>query len=187
MASLWSQVQAAIEHEFSDLAEIDEITRVCVRLVVAMLLSGLIGYNRERGRHSAGLRTHMLVGLGSAIVMIVAAQSGASLDASARVIQGLLAGIGFLGAGAIIKFDSKSQVHGLTTAASIWVTATIGIAAGMGREWTAIIATAFVLLVLALLLPIERAIDRRQRRDSARHHDEPRREDDPRAEDAAPR
>ena len=67
------------------------------------------------------------------------------------------------------------------------LTATIGIAAGMGREWTAIIATAFVLLVLALLLPIERAIDRRQRRDSARHHDEPRREDDPRAEDAAPR
>lgn len=160
--SVWQQIGTAAAAEFSDLGDAGEVTSVVVRLTMAMLLAGAIGWERERHDAAAGLRTHMLVGVGAALFVLVPAQAGMSLDGMARVIQGLVAGIGFLGAGAIIKLDRREQIHGLTTAASIWATASIGIAAGLGREMTAAIGTLFVLAILALLKRLDKAIERRQ-------------------------
>ena len=149
-SGLWAQVWAAASGEFSDLPDLGEFTRVLVRLLVAMVLGGLLGLEREIRGTSAGLRTHMLVALGAALFVLVPLQAGMEVADMSRVLQGVIAGIGFLGAGAILK-DNNREIHGLTTAASIWLTAAIGIAAGMGREMTAILSTLFALVILALI------------------------------------
>jgi putative Mg2+ transporter-C (MgtC) family protein len=138
----------ALAAEFSDVPDAAQATRLVVRLLVAGLMGALIGYDRERKSSPAGFRTHILVALGAALFVIVPLQAGFSSDDMSRVVQGLVAGIGFLGAGAILKQDASMTVRGLTTAASIWLTAAIGIAAGLGQLLTALIATAFGLLVL---------------------------------------
>lgn len=147
---LWTQIWTTASSEFSDIPDIAELTRVFVRLLVAMTLGGLLGLERELRGTSAGLRTHMLVALGAALFVLVPLQGGMEVADMSRVLQGVIAGIGFLGAGAILKANGR-EIHGLTTAASIWLTAAIGIAAGMGREMTAIVSTLFALFILALL------------------------------------
>ncbi len=151
MNGWWLEVLATIKAEFSDLADASQATTVCVRLLVAVVLGGLLGYERETRGTSAGLRTHMLVALGAALFVIVPLQAGTSIADMSRVLQGVISGIGFLGAGAIIKLSQDREIRGLTTAASIWLTAAIGIAAGMGREMTAILSTILALIILALL------------------------------------
>jgi putative Mg2+ transporter-C (MgtC) family protein len=151
MESWWLIVWSTIRGEFSDLADVEQVTRVCVRLLVAVFLGGLLGYERETRGTSAGLRTHMLVALGAALFVLVPLQSGMSIPDVSRVLQGIVSGIGFLGAGAIIKLSQDREIRGLTTAASIWLTAAIGIAAGMGREATAMLTTCLALIILALL------------------------------------
>jgi putative Mg2+ transporter-C (MgtC) family protein len=138
----------ALVAEFSDLPDAGHATRLVLRLLVAGLMGALIGYDRERISSPAGLRTHILVSMGAALFVIVPVQAGFSGDDVSRVVQGLVAGIGFLGAGAILKQDTSMIVRGLTTAASIWLTAAIGIAAGLGQLVTAIVATVFGLIVL---------------------------------------
>ena len=154
----WHEVWATIQQEFSDLPDATQVTQVCVRLFIAVLLGGLLGYEREKNESAAGLRTHMLVALGAALFVIVPQQAGMRVEDMSRVLQGIIAGIGFLGAGAIIKLSDKEQIKGLTTAASIWATAAICIAAGMGRELTAILSTGLALLILAVLPHIEEYI-----------------------------
>lgn len=151
-----------MEQEFSDLAHIGELTRVVIRLMMAVILGGLIGWNRERHGTAAGLRTHMMVALGAALFVLVPQQAGMVVADMSRVLQGVIAGIGFLGAGAIIKLGEKEQIKGLTTAAGIWATAAIGLAAGMGREGLALIATALALVILGVLPKLERAVARRR-------------------------
>src|SRR5665647_2478000 len=121
---MWEVVAATVQDEFADARDAAQLTRVVVRIVLAIALSALLGYDRERQNRSAGLRTHMLVALGVALGVVAAQQSG--VDAS-RVIQGMFAGIGFLGAGAILKQPDKLQVQGLTTADSIWALSLIHI------------------------------------------------------------
>lgn len=147
----WERVWMTVQHEFSDLGNVEDITRLSVRLGVALILGGLLGYERESVGASAGLRTHMLVSLGSALFVIIPLQAGMQLDHLSRVLQGVTAGIGFLGAGAILKLTDEKQIEGLTTAASVWLTAAIGIAAGMGREATAVLSALFAFAVLSLL------------------------------------
>jgi putative Mg2+ transporter-C (MgtC) family protein len=106
-----------------------------VRLGLAALLGAVIGLQRERVHSTAGLRTHMLVSLGSAFFVLAAIESGATASDVSRVIQGLVAGVGFLGAGTILKIGDRAEVHGLTTAASIWLTAAVGTGAGLGHIW----------------------------------------------------
>jgi putative Mg2+ transporter-C (MgtC) family protein len=120
-----------------------------VRLILAAFLGGILGYERELKRRSAGVRTHMLVAVGSALFVIGPMQSGMLIDDMSRVLQGIIQGIGFLGAGAIIVRARQQMVEGLTTAASIWATAGIGIIAGLGLEATAVLSTAVVLVILA--------------------------------------
>jgi putative Mg2+ transporter-C (MgtC) family protein len=119
---------------FSDISDATQVTRVCVRLLVAVALGGLLGYEREKRGTSAGLRTHMLVALGSAIFVLVPLEAGITPADLSRVLQGVITGVGFLGAGAIIKLSQEQEIKGLTTAASVWLTAAIGVAAGMGSR-----------------------------------------------------
>ncbi|UVW30353.1 MgtC/SapB family protein [Massilia sp. H6] len=140
-----------ILQEFSDLGSPEEITRVCLRLLVAVALGGILGYERETVGASAGLRTHMLVSLGAALFVLIPLQAGMQLGDMSRVLQGVTAGIGFIGAGAIMKHSSKNDIRGVTTAASVWLTAAVGIAAGMGREATAVLSALFALVILSLL------------------------------------
>ena len=90
---------------------------------MAAVLGGILGFERERVGKAAGLRTHMLVTVGSCLFTLVPLEAGVGKDAMARVVQGLAAGIGFLGAGSILKLTEERKIHGLTTAANIWVAA----------------------------------------------------------------
>lgn len=173
MPPWWLDVMSTVRQEFSDLPDVAEFTRVFLRLVIALLLGAAIGYDRERNASAAGLRTHMLVALGAAMFVVVPQQAGFDSADVSRVVQGLIAGIGFLGAGTIIKLNEKEQVKGLTTAASVWATASIGVAAGMGREATAVLATVLVLVILAIIPHLERRYEKRQLVQPADHRSPP--------------
>jgi putative Mg2+ transporter-C (MgtC) family protein len=127
-----------------------------VRLAVAMVAGGAIGLDRELGGRPAGLRTHMLVAVGSALVVLTIADIGSSADTS-RVIQGVLTGIGFLCAGEILHRmrDGHEHVKGLTSAASLWVTAAIGMAAGRGVWRLVVSGTVLTIVVLAVIRRFE--------------------------------
>lgn len=148
---MFETVLATIQAEFSDLLEPAPVTRVALRMTVALVLGAIIGWDRERRDAEAGLRTHMLVSLGAALFILVPAEAGMQPEDLSRVVQGIVSGIGFLGAAAVLKVSHEGRIHGLTTAASIWATAAVGIAAGLGREGTAVLATVFILVVLAAL------------------------------------
>ncbi|MDB5870065.1 MAG: MgtC/SapB transporter [Polaromonas sp.] len=150
-SSGWQQVGDTIVAEFSDLTDAGQVTRILLRLTLAAVLGGLLGIERERKGKAAGVRTHMLVAMGAALFVLLAQQSGMPSDDVSRVIQGITAGIGFLGAGTILKGNDEEQVKGLTTAAGIWLTAAIGVAAGMGREATAVLSTLLALAVFILV------------------------------------
>lgn len=129
------------------------------RLLLAAVCSGLIGYERETAQKSAGLRTHTLVGVGAAVFTIASIAGFDSGDES-RVAAQIVTGIGFLGAGAI--FREGAIVTGLTTAAGLWVVASIGIAAGSGSYWLAAIGTGVTISTLYGLKAIDSAIARRK-------------------------
>ena len=158
------RITATVADEFSDISDLEQLTRVIVRLLLAAFLGALVGMERELAGKPAGLRTHMLVAIGSALFVLIPMQAGIELDDLSRVIQGLLAGVGFLCAGAILKGVNDDQVQGLTTAASLWMIAAIGMGAGLGREALALLSTLLALGVLALEGPIQRLVRRRQRR-----------------------
>ena len=145
-----------------------QITRVAIRLVVALLLAAVVGFQRERTHHAAGLRTHLLVALGSALFTLVPIEAGAPVADVTRVVQGIAAGIGFIGGGVIIKLaeGEQHQVRGLTTAAGIWLTAAIGIAAGLGHLGSALVGIFLTWIVLVALEPVERKL-----RGEDIHHD----------------
>jgi putative Mg2+ transporter-C (MgtC) family protein len=150
MPNWTQQVVDTIGEEFADLPDVAQVTRVTVRLLVAAILGGLLGYERERKGKAAGMRTYMLVALGAALFVMIPQQMKVADADLTRVLQGLVAGVGFLGAGAIVRVGDQSEVKGLTTAAGVWLTAAIGMAAGMGREATAILCTVLALIVLSV-------------------------------------
>mgnify|MGYP003119878680 CR=1 FL=1 len=166
----WASISYTIASEFSDIIDLEDATRVSSRLLIASILGGLLGYER---RKAAGLRTHRLVALGAALFVLVPVQAGMSLEDISRVIQGLVTGIGFLGAGTILKGDSAEDVKGLTTAAGIWLTAAIGVAVGLGHEATAVMSTLLALAIFALMPRLERHTALRAAR-KRRHPDQPR-------------
>jgi putative Mg2+ transporter-C (MgtC) family protein len=143
------EIWATIVHEFSDVPDVSTLTRITVRLFIAAVLGGIIGYERERKAKTAGVRTHMLVAVGAALFVVGPLQSGMPIEDMSRVLQGVVQGIGFLGAGAIIVRRAQQQVEGLTTAANIWATAGIGVMAGLGLEATAVLSATVVLIILA--------------------------------------
>jgi putative Mg2+ transporter-C (MgtC) family protein len=130
------------------------------RLLLAAVLGGLVGLEREMRQKSAGLRTNTLIAIGSALftLMSIELAEGTSADGT-RIAAQIVTGIGFLGAGAIMRTDSGIQ--GLTTAATVWVNAAIGLAVGGGEYHLAFIATGVTLVVLLALSPLEALLDRR--------------------------
>lgn len=134
---------------------------IILRLGSAAALGGAIGLNRNLHGKPSGLRTLALVGLGAATMVLVAIDDGGDASAVSRVLQGLLTGIGFLGAGVILHEASTTKVHGLTTAATIWVTACLGAACGAGAWRLALTATVIVGLVLLFGGPLEKTLRRR--------------------------
>ena len=128
------------------------------RLLTAALLGGIIGFEREIHNKSAGLRTNILIALGSALFTVMSSRLGDAPGTDlSRVASQIVVGVGFLGAGAIMR--NGTDVKGLTTAATIWVNAALGVAVGGGEYHLAFIATGVTLAVLAALRPIERGIE----------------------------
>jgi putative Mg2+ transporter-C (MgtC) family protein len=151
MDSLWHEVWRGIQSDFADLPGVAAVTQSVLRLLLAGLLGGLVGFQREQAGKAAGLRTHMLVALGSAFFVMIPHQAGMSIADLSRVLQGIITGVGFLGAGTILKRPTEEHIEGLTTAAGLWLTAAVGSAAGMGREASAMLGTVLAFLILALL------------------------------------
>jgi|SRR6478672_4357527 len=131
------------------------------RLIVAVLVGAVIGWNRQVAGKPAGLRTHMLVSLGAAMIVLIPLQTSEahSSDAVSRAIQGVATGVGFLGAGEIlhesIQGSSQPKIKGLTSAAAIWTTAALGMVAGCGLWLTSLTSTLLVWLILALVKRLE--------------------------------
>ena len=144
--------------------ETEAMVRIAVRLIVAMVFGAVIGIQRERAGKPAGLRTHMLVALGAAVFIIASGEFGMNPDSISRVIEGLVTGIGFLGAGAILKLYDKRAVEGLTTAAGIWMTAALGVAVGLGRFGLALVATLLAWMTLSLVRQMEHILNRGARK-----------------------
>ena len=143
MGSLW--------HELSvDLDDVVGLARVAGRLLVAAVLGAAMGWERELAGKAAGMRTHMLVALGCATFVLASLEAGVSAGDLTRVIQGVAAGIGFVGAGAILKMSEQGQIMGLTTAASIWMTAATGVAVGAGRLGLAVAGACLAVIILRL-------------------------------------
>ena len=132
-----------------------QMARVVARIAVAALLGALLGAERERAGKAAGLRTHMLVALGAALFVLFPAEAGMRIEDLSRVIQGVATGIGFIGAGTILKRPESEQVEGLTTAASIWLTGAIGMSVGAGQLWLSVVCAASAWIVLYVLARFE--------------------------------
>jgi putative Mg2+ transporter-C (MgtC) family protein len=151
MDTVWHEVWRGVQSDFSDLPGVAAVTQSVLRLLLAGLLGGLVGFQREQAGKAAGLRTHMLVALGSAFFVMIPHQAGMPIADLSRVLQGIITGVGFLGAGTILKRPTEEHIEGLTTAAGLWLTAAVGSAAGMGREASAMLGTVLAFLILALL------------------------------------
>ena len=144
------EILQALRNELA-LPEPAVVTMVLVRMLVAALLGAVIGWDRERKGRAAGLKTHILVATGAALFVLAPTLAGIEGSDNTRVMQGIVQGIGFLGAGAILRSRDGERVEDLTTAASVWMTAAIGMASGMGLEVVAAITTALAWLVVGAL------------------------------------
>lgn len=153
--SVFDQIGAAVARELA-LPDVDTSTTIVVRVLVAAILGGMVGWEREHKGRAAGLKTHILVSIGSALFVLAPLLSGIDGGDVTRVMQGIVSGIGFLGAGAILKLDRGERVQGLTTAAGVWMTAAIGMAAGMGQEMVALATTVMALLVVSAVPMLQR-------------------------------
>jgi putative Mg2+ transporter-C (MgtC) family protein len=148
-------VDLILQELSATLPSLHELGRVIVRLMAALAVGALIGYDRERVGKAAGLRTHMLVSMGTALFVISALEFGMGEDAVSRVIQGLVTGIGFVGAGVIMKIQEEREIRGLTTAAGVWMTAASSVAIGLGQIGVGVIAALLAWVVLAALKKLE--------------------------------
>lgn len=148
--SIGAQITDALAREFA-LPGVQMSTVILARLLVAAVLGGLVGLERERKRRAAGLKTHTLVSAGSALFVMAPLMAGIDPGDVTRVMQGIVSGIGFLGAGAILKAGPGERVKGLTTAAGIWTTSAIGMSAGMGLHAAALATTLVALAVYGVL------------------------------------
>lgn len=142
-------MEAVWEELVAGLPDVRSLTHVLIRLLAATVLGAIIGVQRERAGKPAGLRTHMLVTTGTAVFVLACSGVGMGHDALSRVIQGIITGIGFIGAGSILKLDRERDIQGLTSAAGVWMTAAVGVAVGLGSLGVAILSTIFALVILS--------------------------------------
>lgn len=135
----------------------DPTFELAMRLVAATMIGGAIGLNRDLHGKATGVRTMGLVGLGAALIVVAGVLVGGEGDAT-RAVQGVITGIGFLGAGVIVKDATGSHIHGLTTAATIWLTAALGVTCGLGYWGLSLVALALSLVILLVGRPLEKAV-----------------------------
>jgi putative Mg2+ transporter-C (MgtC) family protein len=141
----------------------EELLQTALRLLVATLAGMAIGLDRDLHNKPVGMRTLGLVSLGSALVVLSATGYGSlhyGQDAASRIVQGVLTGVGFLGAGVILHDKSRMKIHGLTTASTVWIAAALGVASGLGAWLVTIFGIALTLLLLVLGGPLERMLER---------------------------
>lgn len=161
MEGLWSQLMTALVDEFSDISDMADFVQITLRLSLAAIFGALLGIERQTKGKAAGVRTHMLVAVSCALFVLIPQMSGTTNAEMTPVIQGVIAGVGFLGAGTIIKGRDDENVRGLTTAAGIFMTAAIGMAAGLGREATALLSTLLALLIFSIAPVIVRWFEKK--------------------------
>jgi len=137
-----------------------ETTEIVLRLGAAMLAGAALGLNRDLHSKPTGVRTLGLVGIGSALA-VMAVSDGGSHDAAGRVIQGIVTGIGFLGAGVIIRAPEGHKIHGLTTAACTWLTACLGAVCGVAQWSVFLVSIPLIFVLLIFGGPLEKVIRRR--------------------------
>lgn len=154
MDILWEELTSGIPHGA-------QLARVLLRLTVAVLLGSAIGIQRQRAGKPAGLRTHMLVSLGTTVFVLACLSVNMTSDGLSRVIQGIITGIGFIGAGSILKISEERNVRGLTSSAGVWMTAAVGVATGLGSLGLALLATLFALAVLSFAKRFEHKVGTR--------------------------
>jgi putative Mg2+ transporter-C (MgtC) family protein len=149
MDTLWLELT-------SELGDFASLGRVVLRLALAAILGSIVGLEREHAGQAAGWRTHILVTMAAAIFVLAMRESGGDSGDVSRIMQGVATGIGFVGAGTIIKLTDGARVKGLATAASVWLTAALGVAIGAGRIWLPIVGAAFGWFTLSILRSLER-------------------------------
>lgn len=150
MEILWSELTAGFPDG-------QHLAVIIIRLVAAMSFGAAIGFERQRAGKAAGLRTHILVTTGTSVFILACISSGmhTNSDGISRVIQGIITGIGFVGAGSIIKSEVDRRVQGVTTSAGIWMSAAIGVSIGLGLVGLALIATLLSLIILRVTVYFE--------------------------------
>jgi putative Mg2+ transporter-C (MgtC) family protein len=146
---------ALVNELWAGLPDGAELARVVLRLLAATILGGILGYEREQTGKAAGLRTHILVAIGASLFVVAPLEAGMPAADVSRIVQGVAAGIGFIGAGTIIKRSASNEIKGLTTAAGLWTTSAVGVAAGLGRFGLAAFVAALAWVTLALLSRFE--------------------------------
>ncbi len=152
MDIIWEELTAG-------LPDTKQLLHVIIRLTAAAILGAVIGMQRERAGKPAGVRTHMLVTLGTCVFVLACSGYGMSSDGLSRVVQGIITGIGFIGAGSILKLNEERDIQGLTTSAGIWMTAAVGVAVGLGALGLALLAAFTTLVILAFAGRIDSAAD----------------------------
>jgi putative Mg2+ transporter-C (MgtC) family protein len=156
-----TRTQASVVSPFGEL----DTATMAVRMALALVIGGAIGWDRQRAGKAAGIRTHMLISLGACLFVLVPAGLGLNADALSRAIQGVATGIGFLGAGVILHHarssGRESVVKGLTSAAAIWLTAALGVVSACGLWRTSALAAGAALLILVAGKRLERLLFRR--------------------------
>ena len=160
VANVWTVDKIIIDF-LNSLGPWGNFALIAISLVLTILLVGIIGFEREYRGHNAGLRTHVLVALGSAIIMVVSMYSigyGANME-TMRLAATVCTGIGFLGAGVIIQ--TGTTVKGLTTAATLWMSMSIGLACGSGNFMIAILGTLLAVICLVAFIPLEKLANKR--------------------------
>jgi putative Mg2+ transporter-C (MgtC) family protein len=148
MDTLWNELS-------SGFPDPQHLIVILIRVLASALLGAAIGFEREHAGKKAGLRTHMLVTTGTTVFVLGCIGYGMQSDAVSRVVQGIVTGIGFIGAGTILKREEMHKIEGVTTSAGIWMAAAIGVATGLGGLGLAIIATTLTLIVLRITLWFE--------------------------------
>jgi putative Mg2+ transporter-C (MgtC) family protein len=145
-----------LQHELlGPFTDYEQVIRVAVRLLVALVLGGLVGLEREHEGKAAGIRTYMMVCLGATLFTLVGSEGRMSSADISRIIQGVAAGLGFLGAGTIVKSSDEHRIQGLTTAAAVWATAAAGCAIGLGLLWEALAGVILAWIILLLVGKLE--------------------------------
>lgn len=151
MEIVWNELTGGLNN-------LDDEIRLVTRLIAAMILGGLVGFQRERVGKAAGIRTHILVTTATALFVITCTSIGMENDGLSRVIQGIVTGIGFIGTGTILKLTDKLEIHGLTTAAGLFFTSAVGVAVGLGRIGLGIVGAVLAWIVLSAMAYIEKHI-----------------------------